>query len=118
MRRHYSGVVARPVRDLIFPQRIRRKEYFLRSLILVGALWVLPVSILNTAITEGGLDWNIGIGILLVLFVLQIVLTLGGVIRPRLRDIGWSRAWAWLAVLPVVNGLFWLVLLAVEGRRD
>ena len=117
MARHYSDVVAHPVRDLIFPQRIGRMEYFIRGTILTG-FWAVSSAVLNAAVTDGGLDWNIGIGTLLVLFVLQIGLGLGGVIRPRVRDIGWNPAWSWLAVVPIVGALFCLVLLATAGRRD
>ena len=117
MRRHYSDVVARPVRDVIFPRRIGRMEYFIRGMILAG-FWTVSTAVLNSAVTDGGLSRNIGVGLLVLLLVLQIGFGLGGVIRPRVRDVGWNPAWSWLAVLPIVGVLLCLVLLATGGRRE
>ncbi|MEX6501813.1 DUF805 domain-containing protein [Pseudomonas zhanjiangensis] len=90
--------------------RIGRLRYLAWSLVLMLAgLALLGVASMGLAISQ-----IVG-GILLALVVIGMVVVSVQIAAQRLHDIGWS-AWLWLLnLVPVVGGVFALLLLVVPG---
>ena len=90
--------------------RIGRLRYLAWSLVLMLAgLALLGVASMGLAISE-----IVG-GLLLAMVVLAMVVVSVQIAAQRLHDIGWS-AWLWLLnLVPVVGGVFALLLLVVPG---
>lgn len=92
--------------------RIGRLRYLAWSLVLMlTGLALLGVASMGFAISE-----IVG-GLLLAMVVLAMVVVSVQIAAQRLHDIGWS-AWLWLLnLVPVVGGVFALLLLVVPGSE-
>ncbi len=93
----------------MFPHRIGRLDYFIRSTIF----WL--TSIFLSALIKNAENWIL-ILILFVLIVLLVFLQFRVYVIPRIRDIGWSPNIAWLFLVPGVNVIFGIMLWATPGK--
>ncbi|MFD3805685.1 DUF805 domain-containing protein [Streptomyces sp. NPDC058611] len=90
----------------VFSGRARRKEYWMYALFNVGIIIVLSI-----------LDAVIGTSPILVgIYALGVFLPGLAVTVRRLHDIGKSGAWFLIALVPLIGGIWLLVLTATEGQ--
>ncbi|HBX56929.1 DUF805 domain-containing protein [Pseudomonas sp. UBA2684] len=90
--------------------RIGRLRYLAWSLVLVFAMTgIMAVVAIAASISEilGGL---LGIAVMIGMLVVSVQI---GV--QRLHDIGWSGWLLLLNIVPIVNSVFWLLMLAIPG---
>jgi uncharacterized membrane protein YhaH (DUF805 family) len=92
-----NGVVA-----FFFPRRLGRGAYFVRSCVFSLVIWGL----LGASFPQS--ESNLIAGIL---WLLVSIYCTFWVILPRMRDISMRPIWLLLLLVPVVDGLFGLVLL-------
>ncbi len=88
-----------------FAGRARRKEYWMFFLFNMIAALILLV-----------LDFVIGTyGVLYVLYLLAVVLPSLAVTVRRLHDLGKSGWWVFISLVPLIGGIWLLVLLVTDG---
>ena len=95
----------------VFSGRARRKEYwmfFLFNIIFAIAAIILD-NVIGTAI--GG----VGYGLIYFLYLLAVILPGIAVAVRRLHDIGKSGGWLFIALIPLIGGIWLLVLMCTEG---
>lgn len=92
----------------VFSGRARRKEYWMYVLFNVGILVVLSIldAVLSTA------------PILVGIYSLGVFLPGLAVTVRRLHDLGKSGAWFLIVLIPLVGGIWLLVLTASEGQQQ
>lgn len=96
----------------VFSGRARRKEYWMFFLFNLIALAV--AALLDNLL---GLDYeDMGYGVIYSLYALAVLLPSLGVGIRRLHDIGNSGWWLLISFIPLVGGIWLLVLLAREGQ--
>ncbi|MFD9518673.1 DUF805 domain-containing protein [Streptomyces sp. NPDC059979] len=100
---HYTDVLKKYA---VFSGRARRQEYWMFALFQAAVVIVLAI-----------LDAVIGAGFLIVgLYLLgTLVPTLAVTVR-RLHDLGKSGAWYFILFVPIVGGIWLLVLTATAGQ--
>lgn len=99
-----------PLKVLSFNGRIGRLRYLAWSLVLMIAFVILG-AVLSAVDT---LSETLGGALLFVAVVGMLVVTLQIGVQ-RLHDMGWS-GWLWLLnLVPIVNSVFWLLMLVVPG---
>ncbi|MEU3671568.1 MULTISPECIES: DUF805 domain-containing protein [Streptomyces] len=91
-----------------FSGRARRQEYWMYTLFQIAA--IIVVSILDAVI--GTAPW------LYVLFALGTFLPSLAVAVRRLHDLGKSGWWLLISLVPLVGGIWLLVLLATAGEQQ
>lgn len=94
-----------------FSGRARRKEYWMFTLFTV--LFAIAAMVLDSVI-----GFNFGIlpyGILYLLYVLATLVPGLAVLVRRLHDTNRSGAWFFIGFVPIIGGIWLLVLLATEG---
>ncbi|MFD9302779.1 DUF805 domain-containing protein [Streptomyces sp. NPDC060048] len=103
---HYYTDVLKKYAD--FSGRARRQEYWMFFLFNLGALIV--VAIIDAVI--GTSPW------LYLLYALATFLPNLGVTVRRLHDSGKSGWWILIGIVPLIGGIWLLVLLATEGQPN
>ena len=104
----YMAVVAWPVRPAGRRQRLARIPYAVRTGCAIGYfVFVVIAAVLL------GMGLLAGFSILYAIIVYPL-LAMWSVYRAQ--DIGWSRLWCMLFLIPPAALVLWLVLLAVPGR--
>ena len=95
-----------------FSGRARRKEFWMFFLFYVIFAVVLTI-------IDGLIGWGFAggsIGILYTLFSLGILLPYLAVTVRRLHDIGKSGWWYFIGLIPIIGGIWLIVLLATAGE--
>lgn len=97
-----------------FSGRARRKEYWMYVLfyIIFGTIAIALDNLLG--ITMGGMGY--GYGPLYLIFVLALFVPSIAVAVRRLHDTGKSGWWLLISFVPVIGGIWLIVLLAIEGK--
>lgn len=95
-----------------FSGRARRKEYWMFFLfnVLFGIVTVILDNMLGLAMPETGY------GAIYLIYSLAIIIPSIAVGVRRLHDIGKSGFWLFIAFIPIVGGIWLLVLFATEGK--
>lgn len=100
---HYTDVLKKYA---VFSGRARRQEYWMFTLFQVAVVIVLAI-----------LDAVLGAGSLIVgLYVLATFVPSLAVTVRRLHDLGKSGAWYFIAFVPLIGGIWLLVLTATAGQ--
>ena len=96
----------------VFSGRARRKEYWMFVLfnIIFAIVAIILDNILGTAM-EG-----VGYGMIYVLYMLAVLIPSLAVAVRRLHDTGRSGWMILIALIPIVGGIWLLVLLVLEGN--
>ena len=96
----------------VFSGRARRKEYWMFVLfnIIFSIVAVILDNILGTAI-EG-----IGYGLFYILYCLAVLIPGLAVSVRRLHDIGKSGWFLFIALIPIIGGIWLLVLMCTDGN--
>ncbi|GAP71201.1 hypothetical protein SAMD00024442_1_14 [Candidatus Symbiothrix dinenymphae] len=98
-----------------FSGRARRKEYWLFSLVNGLILFVLYMAGLGM-MASGDDTGAILFGILGVFFLVSFIPSIAVEVR-RLHDIGKSGWWYWIALVPIIGGIWLLILLLTDSER-
>ncbi len=91
-----------------FDGRARRKEYWMFALVnfvVAVALSLIAQATNSTAVT-----------IIYYVYALAVLVPGIAVLVRRLHDIGKSGAWVWIALIPIVGGIWLIVLAATAGN--
>ncbi|WP_424210973.1 DUF805 domain-containing protein [Streptomyces sp. BI20] len=92
----------------VFSGRARRQEYWIFFLVNLGISIVLAI-----------IDYALGTGSIIGgLYSLAVLLPGLGVAVRRLHDTGKSGWWILIALIPLIGGIWLIVLLATEGQRN
>ncbi len=96
----------------VFSGRARLKEYWMFVLfnLIFGIAAILLDNLLGTA------SEDTGYGVIYGLYSLAILLPALAVMVRRLHDIGKSGWWFFISLIPLVGGIWLLVLLATSGQ--
>ena len=122
MARNYNTFVRSP-KDSLFPPLLGRGEFFIRWLVVAGAILVLAYVFVY--LTQGMAEW-LAEGWLgsfaHILHIAMIAIPAGAlmvmaVIQPRLRDAGYNPVLAWLSLVPIFGVVVFLVALGAPSRR-
>lgn len=91
-----------------FSGRARRQEF-----------WMFILFNFIVAMVLLGIDVAIGAnGILYIVYVLATILPTLAVTVRRLHDLGKSGGWYFISFVPLIGGIWLLVLTATEGQRE
>jgi uncharacterized membrane protein YhaH (DUF805 family) len=99
-----------------FSGRARRKEYWLFSvvnLLIITILYVVGLGMIASSAYEFG---TVLMGVLGLFFIASIIPSIAVEVR-RLHDVGKSGWWYWIALVPIVGGIWLLVLLLTDSER-
>jgi uncharacterized membrane protein YhaH (DUF805 family) len=96
----------------VFNGRARRKEYWMFLLFNIIALMVAAGldNLLGTAFE------NVGYGWIYLVYALAVMLPAIGVVVRRLHDIGKSGWWYFIALVPLIGGIWLLVLVCTDSQ--
>ena len=97
----------------VFKGRARRKEYW--YFVLFNLIFVIAAMILDRLF--GTFDSNSGYGVIYGLYVLAVFVPGLAVSVRRLHDLGKSGWWLLIALIPLVGGIWLIVLYATEGQH-
>lgn len=95
----------------VFSGRARRKEYWMFTLFNF-------IAIIIATVLDSALGTNFGplpYGIFYLVYVLGVLVPGISVAVRRLHDIGKSGGWVFIAFVPIVGGIWLLVLFCTEG---
>jgi len=95
-----------------FSGRARRKEFWM--FFLFYFIFAVVLTIIDNLIGWGFADGTIGI--LYTLFSLGVLLPYLAVAVRRLHDIGKSGWWYFIGLIPIIGGIWLIVLLATAGE--
>lgn len=90
----------------VFQGRARRKEF-----------WMFVLFYAIFGFVAGILDGILGTYLIVPLLSLAMIVPYLAVTVRRLHDIDKSGAWFFIAFIPVIGGIWLLILLATEGTR-
>lgn len=90
----------------VFEGRARRKEYWM--FILFNLIFAMLASII-------GIKLRISL-IIFAIYILAIIIPTISVIVRRLHDIGKSGVWIFIRLIPIIGGIWMLILLCTEGQ--
>ena len=95
-----------------FSGRARRKEYWMFALFnfFFGILAVILDNVLGTA------NEDIGYGIFYGLYALAVFLPGLAVLVRRLHDVGKSGWFMFISLIPIIGGIWLLVLMVTDGQ--
>ena len=96
----------------VFDGRARRKEYWMFVLFTI-IFGVIAIALDNIT---GLASKDLGVGLFYVLFALAVLLPGLAVMVRRLHDIGKSGWWVFINLIPIIGGIWILVLLATDGQ--
>jgi uncharacterized membrane protein YhaH (DUF805 family) len=97
-----------------FSGRARRKEYWM--FVLFNMIFAFVAVLLDNLL--GTANERTGYGIIYGLYALAVVLPSLAVLTRRLHDLGKSGWWFFIALIPLIGGIWLLVLLATDGQPD
>ena len=95
----------------VFSGRARRKEYWFFYLFYI----IFFIVLMSIDGVTGTLNQEIGIGVLSGIFVLAMLIPGIAVAIRRLHDTGRSAWWILLSLIPLIGGLWLLVLMVLDG---
>ena len=95
-----------------FEGRARRKEYWMYFLfnIIFGVVAMVLDNMMGLSMGE------LGYGPIYLIYVLALLIPSIAVAVRRLHDIGKSGWWMFISLVPIIGGIWLLVLLATEGK--
>jgi uncharacterized membrane protein YhaH (DUF805 family) len=96
----------------VFSGRARRKEYWM--FVLFNIIFSFVAAFLDNVL--GIADKSTGYGIFSILYSLGVLLPSLAVAVRRLHDIGKSGWWYFIALIPLIGGIWLLVLFATDGQ--
>lgn len=96
-----------------FKGRARRKEYWM--FVLFNFLFFIVFSITSAVVDLEA--FAASIGVVMIVYLLAIIIPGLAVTVRRLHDIGKSGTWFFIYFVPVIGGIWLLVLLCTEGNR-
>jgi len=105
-------------RYVCFDGRANRREFWLFWLIIIifqAAFFVL-LSLIVEVTGMGAIYWIFAS--LLWLFLLSMLLPMLGLLVRRLHDIGKQGSWVFIAFVPIVGGIWLLVLIASKSQES
>lgn len=94
-----------------FSGRARRKEYWMFQLFNMIIITVLYTLATTTGKTIGSLFM-----VIYSLYALGVFLPSLGVLIRRLHDVGKSGVWFFIALVPLIGGIWLLILTCTEGN--
>jgi uncharacterized membrane protein YhaH (DUF805 family) len=95
----------------VFSGRARRKEYWM--FFLFNVIFLIVALILDNVL--GTTIGNAGYGLFYFLYALAILLPSLAVGVRRLHDTGRSGWWFFIGLIPIIGGIWLLVLFCIEG---
>jgi len=90
----------------VFEGRARRKEYWM--FILLNVIFLILASGIH-----GVFD---GYYIILIIYIIAMIIPTISVIVRRMHDIGKSGFWIFIRLVPIIGGIWMLILLCTEGQ--
>jgi len=96
----------------VFSGRARRKEYWMFGLfnIIFSIAAIILDNILGTAIED------VGYGVFYFLYALAVIIPSLAVSVRRLHDVGKSGWFLFIALIPIIGGIWLLVLFCTDGK--
>lgn len=96
----------------VFSGRARRKEYWMFVLfnIIFTIVAVILDNVLGTAIE------NVGYGLFYIVYGLAVIIPALAVTVRRLHDSGKSGWWIFISLVPIIGGIWLLVLLVMDSQ--
>ena len=108
-------------REVLFPETIGRVEYLLRNiaLILLMMIAMIPCSVFASLAGDGGRAAMGPYSTVAALAIIVVTVVLGtvSIAYPRMRDMGWKPALAWLLLVPYLGILVWAFLVIAPSAR-
>ena len=108
-------------REVLFPETIGRVEYFLRNIALTLLMMIalIPCSVFASLAGDGGRAAMRPYSTVASLAVIVVTVVLGivSIAYPRMRDMGWKPALAWLLLVPYLGVLVWAFLVIAPSAR-
>lgn len=105
-----------------FKGRARRKEYWMFILfnIIFAIVALIADNILGTTFKIGGAysSFSLPYGWLYILYSLAVFIPGLAVTVRRLHDTGKSGGWIFIALIPIIGGIWLLVLLVTAGNPN
>ncbi len=99
-----------------FEGRARRKEYWMFALFNMLFIIAIYVLLIIGIISESGAISTVA-GLLLSVYVLALLVPSIAVVVRRLHDQDKSGTWYFIAFIPIIGGIWLLVLMATEGTN-
>ncbi len=96
----------------VFSGRARRKEYWM--FVLFNIIFAIAAVILDNIL--GIAIENVGYGPIYLLYVLAVLLPGLGVTIRRLHDVGKSGWFIFISLIPIIGGLWLLVIFCTDGN--
>ena len=96
----------------VFSGRARRKEYWM--FVLFNVIFVIIASIIDGLL--GTTIKGFGFGLFYALYVLAVIIPSLAVGVRRLHDTGRSGWWLLIGLIPVIGGIWLLVLMVLNGN--
>ena len=97
----------------VFNGRARRKEYWFFYLFYI----IFAIVFIFIDGVTGTLNEKVGMGVLSGIFVLAMLIPGIAVAIRRLHDTGRSGWWILLSLIPLIGGLWLLVLMVLDGTQ-
>ena len=96
----------------VFSGRARRKEYWMFVLfnIIFFIVAIILDNVLGTAIED------VGYGLFYILYALAVIIPSLAVAVRRLHDIGKSGWWIFISLIPIIGGIWFIVLAATDSQ--
>lgn len=95
-----------------FSGRARRKEYWMFT--LFNIIFLIAALVLDLLL--GSVSEDLGYGLFYSLFSLGILLPTWSVTVRRLHDVGKSGWWIFISLIPILGGLWLLILTVTDGQ--
>jgi uncharacterized membrane protein YhaH (DUF805 family) len=96
----------------VFSGRARRKEYWM--FVLFNLIFAIVAMILDNVL--GTAIEDVGYGVFYLLYVLAVLVPSLAVVVRRLHDIGKSGWWIFISLIPLIGGIWLLVLLVTDSQ--
>jgi uncharacterized membrane protein YhaH (DUF805 family) len=97
----------------VFNGRARRKEYWM--FVLFNLIFLILAVALDNLL--GTAFQDTGYGIIYLIYTLGVFIPSLAVLVRRLHDLGKSGWWLFIILIPLVGGIWFLVLMATDGQR-
>ena len=96
----------------VFSGRARRKEYWM--FVLFNTIFSIVAVVLDNLL--GTASEDLGYGLIYGLYVLAVLIPGLAVTVRRLHDVGKSGWWIFISLVPIIGGIWLLVLLATDSQ--
>ncbi|MFO3795686.1 MAG: DUF805 domain-containing protein [Anaerolineales bacterium] len=96
----------------VFNGRARRKEYWM--FVLFNIIFSIVAVVLDNLLGTASKD--LGYGVIYSLYSLAVLLPGLAVTVRRLHDVGKSGWWIFISLVPIIGGIWLLVLLATDSQ--